>query len=118
MDCPHLIPDENGNCSECGTAIPNMEAPNLGDIVGICKLLDATAAAFTVLIRENTDPQDPSRPRMRLVGGQIVRISHAALLKDLVRNSYPRVKRLGYRGSIRRWGELILENQSVTAESF
>ena len=114
MDCPHLI-DEDGKCTECGVVVqPHI---NLGDIVGICQLLDNTVAAYATLVHNNTDPKDPSKPRLRVIGGRVIRLPHSALLKDLVYNSYPRAKQLGYRGSIIRWGEMILENKTVTDTS-
>ena len=43
-ECLCLIPDENDCCTLCGKHI---ELPDLGDIVGICKLCDAAAFAST-----------------------------------------------------------------------
>lgn len=110
-ECPCIIPDENFNCIDCGKPIKvaEVDPPNLGDIAGIVKLIDATAKSYVQLIRENTDPKNPSLPRLRLVGGRMVRIPHKMLYKDLLGPSYLAAKSLGYRGTFERWGELVWE---------
>src|SRR5258708_4265762 len=82
--CSCLVPDENDNCIDCGKHIELSdidEMPNLGDIVGICLLIDKIAAAYATAVRENTDPKDPSLPRMQFVGNRIVRLPHLALFQ-------------------------------------
>jgi hypothetical protein len=112
-ECPCMIPDENDNCLDCGRPIEGLpEVPpelNLGDIAGIARLMDATAKTFAQLVRENTDPKDPTRPRLRLVGGQMMRLPHKMLFRDLLGPSYIAAKSLGYRGTFERWGEMIRE---------
>jgi len=110
--CPCLIPDENDNCIECGKHIdlPEIgEMPNLGDIPGICKLLDQTAHAYALVIRENSDPNDPSQPRLRFVGNKLMRLPHKALFTELMKPTYKEAKALGYKGTIERWSELVQE---------
>jgi len=110
--CPCLIPDENDNCIDCGKHIemPEVtEPPDLGNIPGICKLIDSTVKTYEQLVQENTDPKNPTLPRLRLVGGQLMRISHKALYKDLLGPSYLAAKAMGYRGTFERWGEIIWE---------
>ena len=111
-ECPCIIPDENDDCVDCGKHIDIPDAPappNLGDIAGIVRLIDATIKTYAQLVRENTDPKSPNLPRLRLVGGQMIRIPHKALYKDLLGPSYVAAKALGYRGTFERWGELIDE---------
>lgn len=110
-ECPCIIPDENDCCIDCGKHIVMQEVdpPNLGDIAGIVRLIDATAKTFAQLVRENTDPKNPKLPRLRLVGGRMIRIPHGSLYKDLLGPSYIAAKALGYRGTFERWGEMIKE---------
>ncbi len=114
-ECPCVIPDEKDNCLDCGKPIAGMpEVPpdldlQMGNIAGIAKLMDATARTFAQLVRENTDPRNPSLPRLRLVGGQMMRLPHKMLYKDLLGPSYVAAKALGYRGTFERWGEMVQE---------
>ena len=117
-ECPCVIPDENDNCLDCGKPIaglPEVGDPHLGDIAGIARLMDATAKTFAQLVRENTDPKNPSLPRLRLVGGQMMRLPHKMLFKDLLGPSYVAAKSLGYRGTFERWGEMVQEAVPATA---
>ena len=70
MDCPHLIPDENGNCSECVAAIPNMEAPNLGDIVGICNCWMPQPPPLPFSYERTPPPKTPPAPACGWLGGR------------------------------------------------
>jgi hypothetical protein len=118
-ECPCIVPDDNDNCVDCGKHIemPDVEPPDLGDIVGIVKLIDATAKEWAQRIEDNTDPQNPSQPRLRLVGGQLVRIPHKSLFKDLLKPTYVSAKALGYRGTFERWGEMIWERMPHPANT-
>lgn len=109
--CPCLIPDENDNCIECGKHIdiPDMGTPDLGDLVGIIHLIDTTVKSFALLMANNTDPNNPDLPRLRLIGGVMVRVPHKILCKELVGPSYTEAKQLGYRGTMERWGEILQE---------
>ena len=115
--CSCLIPDENDNCIDCGKHIDlsyldNEPLPNLGDIVGICGLMDKTAKQYATVIRENSDPQNPSLPRLRIVGNRMIRLSHKTLLHELSKPSFKEAKALGYKGTLERWGELVEEHLS------
>jgi len=112
--CLCLFPDENDNCMDCGKHIDlsyldNEPLPNLGDIVGICHLIDKTAIAFARVVRDNTDPKDPSATRIRIVGNRMVRLSHKTLFQELVKPTYKEAKALGYKGTKERWVELVEE---------
>ena len=115
MDNRHrcLIPDENDNCVECGQHIdlPDWEGPmpDLGDIVGICKLIDATASDFVRAVWENTDPQDPAIQRLRRMEEGIIRVPHQTLLRMIVQPPYQEAKALGYRGTVDRFYALVCE---------
>ena len=88
---------------------------DLGDIAGICRLIDKTAAAYAAVVLENTDPKDPSLPRLRFVGNRMIRLPHKALLRELVEPAHKEAKALGYFGSAERLGELVLEcSPSIT----
>lgn len=107
-----LIPDENDNCIDCGKHIdlPDVgEPPDLGDIVGICKLIDVTAANCAKVIRDNTDPQDSSLTRLRLVGSKMIRLPHRAMILKLLQPAFKEAKALGYRGTIERFAEHVEE---------
>lgn len=116
--CSCLIPDENDNCVDCGTHIDlsyldNEPLPNLGDIVGICTLIDKTVKMHATIIRENTDPKDPSLPRIRMVGNRMMRLSHKTLLYGLMEEGFKEAKALGYKGTLERWGELVEEHTAL-----
>ena len=111
-ECPCLIPDENDNCIDCGKHIelPDVgEMPNLGDIVGISQLIDKTASAYSRVVRDNTDPKNPSLPRLRMVGNRMIRLPHKALFQQLMKPAYKEAKALGYRGTIERFAEHVEE---------
>jgi hypothetical protein len=88
-----LIPDENDNCVTCGRRIdlPEVEGPmpDLGDIVGICKLIDATAADFVRAARKDV-----------LMDG---------IFREMLQAPYRRAKALGYRGTFDRFFALVCE---------
>lgn len=110
-ECPCLVPDDNDNCVDCGRHIEfkEVEPPNLGDIPAICQLLDTTAKSYAQRILDNTDPNNPKLPRLRLVGGQFVRVPHHVILKEILAPSFKSAKALGYRGTMERWHEMIQE---------
>jgi hypothetical protein len=111
-DCPCLIPDENDNCVDCGKHIEITdvaEPPNLGDIPGIVRLIESTAKTYAEMVKDNTDPAIPTLPRLRLIGGQFVRIPHKAFYKLSLGPSYNSAKALGYRGTFERWTEIVQE---------
>jgi hypothetical protein len=121
-DCPHLIPDENWNCEDCGAPIPMPELPpnyepNLGNVMEICKLIDETRAVFDSLIKANTDPKNPNLPRLRMVGGQMIRLPHKMVCKGMIGPSFVKAKAAGYRGTQDRWMEMILEDDIATLTS-
>ena len=110
--CPCLIPDENNNCIDCGKHIemPDVGCPDLGDIKGIIHLIDSTVKTYLRMVQDNTDPTNANQPRLRMVGGQMVRVPHKVLYNDLLVPSYQQAKTLGYRGTFERWGELLWES--------
>src|SRR5208337_131124 len=118
--CLCLVPDENDNCIDCGKHIdlPDVgELPNLGDIPGICKLIDETATTYEAAVKENTDPKDPSLPRLRFVGSKMIRLPHKALLTKTLKPAYKAAKALGYKGTFERWGELVQEHAPGLADT-
>jgi hypothetical protein len=113
-----LIPDDNDNCVECGKHIdlPEGPMPDLGDIVGICKLIDATAAEFVRAVWENTDPHDSSIPRLRRMDNGIIRVPHQTILLMIVQPPYQEAKALGYRGTIDRFYTLVCERMPAVTQ--
>ena len=88
---------------------PDIKAPDLGDILGICRLIDSTVKSYAQLVAANTDPNDPTQPRLRLVGGVFMRTPHKVFCQRLFAPSYMQAKKLGYRGTLERWGEILQE---------
>jgi hypothetical protein len=86
-----LIPDENDNCIQCGKRFPELEGPmpDLGDIVGICKLIDLIAADFVRAVRKN-QPMD-------------------GIFREMLQTPYQQAKALGYRGTFDRFYALVCE---------
>lgn len=114
--CPCFIPDENDNCIDCGQPIDLSDngepLPNIGDIVGICTLLDKTAKMYATIIRDNVDPKDSSLTRIRMVGNKMMRLPHKTLLHELVEAGFKDAKALGYKGTLERWSELVEEHNA------
>jgi len=112
-NCPHLIPDENNNCETCGVPYPdpqNFPEPNLGDVMGICKLINETRDVFDGMVKANTDPKNPKLTRMRLVGGILMRLPDKMVCKGVFGASFLKAKSIGYKGTQERWTEMILED--------
>src|SRR5271170_2461087 len=87
-ECPCLIPDDDDNCIDCGKHIEMPEVsvlPNLGDIPGIVRLIESTAAHYEAMVRENTDPRSRVLPRVRRGGGYVIRLAHKGLYKATLR---------------------------------
>jgi hypothetical protein len=113
-DCPCILSDENDDCLDCGK---HSGESDVGNITGIVNLIETTAKSHAQAIRENTDPKNPNLPRLRLVGGQLMRLPHKTLFKDLLGPSYISAKALGYRGTFERWGEMIWEATPTPANT-
>lgn len=114
------IPDEFDNCVECGqhVELPDVgEPPDLGDIPGICAVIDTLAAKYARAIQENTDPKNPSQPRLRIVGNRIVRLSHKTILQSIVQPPYKEAKAMGYRGTLERFIEHVEERTPEIART-
>jgi len=109
------IPDENWKCIDCGADVPQPELPsnfnpNLGNIVAISHLIDATREEFNKIIIANTDPKHPKLPRLRMVGGQLMRLENKMIVKAMVGPSYLKAQSLGYLGTQNRWFEMIFDD--------
>lgn len=123
--CLHLSVSDEGICVDCGVdinspeylaSLPPVSDKELGDIVNIIRLAEATAVAFTELVAINTDPNNPALPRLRLVGGQLLRLPHETLWAPLLKPSFQEAKQLGYRGTYQRWGEIVKDFYEKTGE--
>ena len=82
---------------------------DLGNIVGISKLIDETVEDYTHFVEAHSDPANPTLPRLQFIGGIMMRLPLDTLWQEQLPNSYVAAQRLGYRGTIQRWGELIKE---------
>ncbi len=114
-DCPCILSDDKEDCLDCGQHVG--EPPDLGNLTGIVNLIEETAKSHARLITENTDPKNPTQPRLRLVGGLLMRVPHKMLYKDLLGPSFIQAKALGYRGTFERWGEMIWEATPTPANA-
>jgi hypothetical protein len=114
-DCPHLIPDENWKCLDCGADVPQPELPvdykpaALGNIYAISKLIDDTRDQFVAAVKANTDPKNPALPRLRMIGGRMMRLPHKMVCHGLVGPSFVQAKSYGFRGTKERWFEMVLD---------
>ncbi len=109
------VPDANDKCIDCGADMPPINLPpdyepNLGHVIAICKLLDETRKSFDKVIVANTDPKNPKLPRLRMVGGTLMRLEHKMVIHGLVGPTFIKAKSLGYRGTEKRWTEMIFED--------
>ncbi len=113
-ECPHLIPTEDWKCEECGADIPQPELPpnyepNLGKVAAIAVHFNETCDQFSKIIKANSDPEDPTKPKMRMIGGQIIRLPHQMVIREMIGPSYIKAKKMGYRGTQKHWQEMVWE---------
>jgi hypothetical protein len=119
LDCGHDEITDEGICKACGVDITSQEFMDslpepppdsqLGDIPGIIKVAQETAEEFLRRQAECRDPHNPSQPKFRWVGTQLIRPPRETIWMDVVRPSYAIVKQLGYRGTLQRWDEICME---------
>ena len=114
-DCPHLIPDENWKCEDCGADYPQPDLPpdwnpDIGDVKGICTHLKQTCKEFSLIIKANTDAD--GKPKMRVVGGQLFRLPHDMIIRAMIGPSFLKARTLGYRGTESKWREMVIEEIS------
>ena len=128
IECPCLIVNEFGNCIDCGKKIDNPEytitglkaplsgemyLPDLGNILAIAQLAKKTIDEYDELAKSNEDPQVPSRPRLRMIGGQFYRIPFRRIWNEIVAPSFFHAKRLGFRGNYSKWCEHVKESRNI-----
>ena len=110
-DCEHDEISDAGICKFCGMDITSQEFldtlplpldSQLGDIVGIIKVAQATAEE----ILSYRDPHNPALNKISWAGAQLVRTPDAAVWKEVLPPSYAIAKTLGYRGTYERWVEV------------
>jgi hypothetical protein len=115
--CLHLEVTDEGVCIECGVDITSQEFADslpevpeaskaaMGSIVKIITLAKTTAEDYIV----SQDPVNPQLPKLRWIGTQMVRLPGTTLWMDYVNKSYAEAKRVGYKGTVVRWAEIIKE---------
>ena len=86
-----------------------METEDLGNIAAISRLIDQTAEDYIQFVQRNTDPLQPSKPRLRFIGGTLFRLDYEVLWRENLPQSYTAAKKLGYRGTLECWDEMIRE---------
>lgn len=128
-ECPCIIADDQGNCIDCGKSVnessvtaqqlrdlgvelgprpaEDIEVPPLGDVVALHQLAHQTLNHVIQQMILNSDPLNPSQPRLRLMGGQMLRISFKDIWQAITKDSYIKAKILGYRGNEDGWRGII-----------
>ena len=76
--------------------------------MGIIRLIDVTVKTYKDLVESNSDPKNPSVPKLRLVGGVLMRVPHESISRKLLIISFNTAKKLGYRGDYQKWEEIII----------
>lgn len=133
-DCEHPISEEN-RCLKCGeesvTArwrLEDIDEENadkfwsdvaslggLGDIRAICEIAAEANDEYKDQIKENSDPKNPSLPKLSMVGTSLVRIPFKKLWKDVISVSYFLAKEKGYLGDLEMWEEFVADQQKVNS---
>lgn len=118
-DCQHLDITDQGICKACGVDITSQEfldslpeAPpdsELGDICGLVRLAQETAEEFVRRQADIRDPHNPAQPKIRWVGTQMVRVPRETIWTEILRPSFARAKKLGYRSDYERWQDICME---------
>lgn len=79
------------------------------DEINLIKLTSEVVHTYNRLRQENIDPKNPNLPRMRVIGGRILRLPHAMMFRELSDASYDRALGFGYDGTYERWCALLRE---------
>lgn len=120
-DCEHDEISDAGICKSCGTDITSQEfldtlpevSPDfqLGDIMGIIKLAQATAREFLDRVETDRDPHNPSQPKLKLrwMGNQLMRPPRETVWMEVLQPTFDLAKGLGYRGNMERWESVCME---------
>ena len=129
--CDHPVVDE-GKCMKCQQPVANptltfddllkdvlsadrttefnkLYVVDLGEIWKIGKLADETWEVYDALATANETPGFPQQPRLRMVGGRMMRIGFHQIWKEVVEPSYFKAKQLGYRGTYHDWEQYVKE---------
>lgn len=72
-------------------------------IIAIAKLAEDTWKEYDERAEANEDPQVPQRPRLRMIGGRLVRIPFYTIWKEVVQPAFLKAKELGYLGDYSKW---------------
>jgi hypothetical protein len=133
--CDHFITEE-GKCISCGQPwdspkwtmeelqkewdsnlsinLDDKILPGASNIPAICSLAEQTWQDYRRRAASNEDPQRPQVPRLRLVGGQLMRIPFHYIFKEVLGPSYDCARSLGYLGTYEKWCQFVKESQRPT----
>ena len=127
--CDHLITEE-GKCITCqqpwdsprwtmeelqkewdGQWSVDLDTRSSSNIPAICNLAEQTWEEYKCRATSNEDPKQPQLPRLRLVGGRLMRIPFLWIFKEVLGPSYDYAKGLGYLGTYERWCQFVKESR-------
>jgi hypothetical protein len=133
--CDHFI-TEGGKCTLCGEPFENprwtmenilleMQKPfedeasfklkylnewENSNIPQISRLAEQTWAEYDLRATNNEEPNCPQRPRLRMLGGRLMRIPFHQIWREVVEPSYFAAQTLGYLGDYRKWEALVKDS--------
>jgi hypothetical protein len=117
--CLHLDVTNDGICTSCGinigseeffNSLPDAPAePQLGDLMGIIRLAEATVTRYFEHKKDMSDPTHPDQPRLRIIGKTIIRVPDSVVWKEVVKPAFAKAVKLGYKGTYSRWNEICRE---------
>jgi hypothetical protein len=132
-NCDHFV-TENGKCITCGEphGAPRWTMEELrkimdepepeafrskylnewenSNIPAISKLSDETWTEYDRQATANEEPDCPQRPRLRMIGGRLLRIPFHQIWKEVVGLAFDEARKLGYRGDWSKWQQLVKES--------
>jgi hypothetical protein len=121
QECAHIELTDEGVCKFCGVdtasqqfmdSLPEVPPGRLGDLVSIVKLAEATAKEYL----HHQDPHNPKLPKLCWAGTQLIRMPSKISWADMIHDSYPTAKKLGYRGSLEKWSEVCEDFMELIIE--
>ena len=129
--CDHFI-TEGGKCIACGEVVENprwtmedlkkeetsetfrakyLNDWDSGNIPAITSLAEQTWAEYDGRATANEEPDQPQKPRLRLIGHRLMRIPFHQIWREVLGPSYDIARQLGYRGDFQGWQQFVKECQ-------
>lgn len=125
--CEHFV-TEGGKCITCGSPFETprwtmedltkalddadrtsefnkmyLNSTDAKQIIAIANLAEDTWKQYDEQAEANEDPQRPQLPRLRMIGGRLVRIPFYQIWKEVVQPAFLKAKELGYLGDYPKW---------------